>query len=57
MGARHCVNGQRWKVLKGRAKLRKTLQAPEILLIPVISVRWFLQAEEDMSSSRVDRID
>ena len=28
-------NGQRWKVLKGRVKLRKTLQAPEILVIPV----------------------
>ena len=50
-------NGQRWKVLKGHVKLRKTLQASEILMIPGISVRWFLQAEEDMPSSRVDRID
>ena len=36
-------NGQQWKVLKGSAKLRKTLQSPEILVVPGIAGHWFLQ--------------
>ena len=50
-------NGQQWKVLKGSAKLRKTLQSPEILVVPGIAGRWFLQVEEDMPKARVYRID
>ena len=50
-------NGQRWKVLKGSMKLRKTLQAPEILVVPGIAGRWFLQVDEDMPKARVYRID
>lgn len=50
-------NGQRWKVLKGHVKLPKTLQAPDVVVIPGISGRWFLQVDEDMPSPRVYRID
>jgi hypothetical protein len=50
-------NGQQWKVLKGSAKLRKTLQSPEILVVPGIAGRWFLQVDEDMPKARVYRID
>ena len=41
-------NGQQWKVLQGSAKLRKTLRSPEILVVPGIAGRWFLQVDEDM---------
>ncbi|KQY49673.1 hypothetical protein [Lysobacter sp. Root494] len=50
-------NGQRWKVLKGAMKLRKPLQAPEIVVVPGIAGRWFLQVDEDMPKARVYRID
>ena len=50
-------NGQRWKVLKGSMKLRKALQAPEILVVPGIAGRWFLQVDEDLPKARVYRID
>jgi len=50
-------NGQQWKVLKGEMKLRKPLQAPEIVVVPGIAGRWFLQADEDMPKARVYRID
>ena len=50
-------NGQRWKVLKGSMKLRKALQTPEILVVPGIAGRWFLQVDEDMPKARVYRID
>lgn len=50
-------NGQQWKVLKGSMKLRKTLDAPEILVVPGIAGRWFLQVDEDMPKARVYRID
>jgi hypothetical protein len=50
-------NGQTWKVLKGHVKLRKTLQAPEVIVIPGVAGRWFLQVEEDMPSPRVYRVD
>ena len=50
-------NGQQWKVLKGSMKLKKTLQAPEILVVPGIAGRWFLQVDEDLPKARVYRID
>lgn len=50
-------NGQQWKVLKGSMKLRKPLQAPEIIVIPGVAGRWFLQVDEDMPKARVYRID
>jgi hypothetical protein len=50
-------NGQQWKVLKGQMKLRNPLQAPEIVLVPGIAGRWFLQVDEDMPKARVYRID
>ena len=50
-------NGQTWKVLKGNMKLRKTLVAPEVVLVPGIAGRWFLQIEEDAPKARVYRID
>lgn len=50
-------NGQQWKVLKGKMKLYKPLQAPEILVVPGIAGRWFLQVHEDMPKARVYRID
>lgn len=50
-------NGQQWKVLKGNMKLPKTLDAPEILVVPGIAGRWFLQVDEDMPKARVYRID
>jgi hypothetical protein len=48
-------NGQLWKVLKG--ELRKALQSPEIVVVPGIAGRWFLQVDEDMPKARVYRID
>ena len=50
-------NGQRWKVLKGSMKMRKAVEAPEILVVPGIAGRWFLQVDEDLPKSRVYRID
>ena len=50
-------NGQQWKVLKGSMKLRKPLLSPEIVLVPGIAGRWFLQVDEDMPKARVYRID
>lgn len=50
-------NGQTWKVLKGNMKLRKTLVAPEVVLVPGIAGRWFLQIDEDAPKARVYRID
>ena len=50
-------NGQQWKVLKGSVKLRETLHAPEVKLVPGIAGRWFLQVVEDMPKARVYRID
>ena len=50
-------NGQVWKVLKGNMKLRKPLQAPEIVLVPGFAGRWFLQVDEDLPKARVYRID
>lgn len=50
-------NGQQWKVLKGSMKLRKPLQDPDIVLVPGVAGRWFLQVDEDMPKARVYRID
>ncbi len=50
-------NGQRWKVLKGNMKLRKPMAAPEIIVVPGIAGRWFLQVDEDLPKARVYRID
>jgi hypothetical protein len=50
-------NGQRWKVLKGKMKLRKPMQAPDIMLVPGVAGRWFLQVDEDLPKARVYRID
>lgn len=50
-------NGQQWKVLKGSMKLHKVLQAPEILVVPGVAGRWFLQVDEDLPKARVYRID
>ena len=50
-------NGQVWKVLKGNMKLRKTLQSPEIVLVPGFAGRWFLQVDEDLPKARVYRVD
>ncbi len=50
-------NGQTWKVLKGAIKLRQTLESPEILVVPGVAGRWFLQVHEDYPKARVYRID
>lgn len=50
-------NGQVWKVLKGSMRLRKPLVAPEVLVVPGIAGRWFLQVDEDLPKARVYRID
>ena len=50
-------NGQTWKVLKGNMKLRKPFESPEILVVPGIAGRWFLQVDEDLPKARVYRID
>ena len=50
-------NGQQWKVLKGSMKLRKPLNAPEVVVVPGVAGRWFLQVDEDLPKARVYRID
>lgn len=50
-------NGQQWKVLKGKVKLREPLLEPEIKVVPGFAGRWFLQVVEDMPKARVYRID
>lgn len=50
-------NGQTWKVLKGNMKLRKPFESPEIMVVPGIAGRWFLQVDEDLPKARVYRID
>jgi len=46
-------NGQHWKVLKGRHALPRTMTAPEVVLVPGIAGRWFLQFDEDQPKARV----
>ncbi|WP_386070820.1 hypothetical protein ACFJIW_09250 [Tahibacter sp. UC22_41] len=50
-------NGQTWKVLKGEITLRKPLESPEILVVPGLAGRWFLQVDEDYPKARVYRVD
>ena len=49
-------NGQQWQVMKGQMKLRTSLHAPQIEVIPGIAGRWFLQVDEDLPKARVYRI-
>ena len=51
------ANGQVWKVLKGQMRLDETLGSPEIVVVPGIAGRWFLQVHEDLPKARVYRID
>jgi hypothetical protein len=46
-------NGQQWKVLKGKMKLPKPMSDPEILVVPGLVGRWFLQVHEDYPKARV----
>lgn len=46
-------NGQQWKVLKGSMKLPKVMESPEVVLVPGIAGRWFLQFDEDQPKARV----
>lgn len=50
-------NGQQWKVLKGKANLRVALHDPQVLVVPGIAGRWFLQFDENMPKARVYRVD
>lgn len=50
-------NGQVWKVLKGSVTLRESMESPEVLLVPGIAGRWFLQVHEDYPKARVYRTD
>jgi hypothetical protein len=50
-------NGQRWRVLKGRMKLNRALQPPEIEVAPGLMGRWFMQIDEDAPRARVERIE
>ena len=46
-------NGQQWKVLKGSMKLPGVMESPEVVLVPGIAGRWFLQFDEDQPKARV----
>jgi hypothetical protein len=46
-------NGQQWKVLKGHMKLPKPMIDPDILVVPGLVGRWFLQVHEDYPKARV----
>ncbi|MBP6596658.1 MAG: hypothetical protein KA187_05475 [Arenimonas sp.] len=50
-------NGQVWKVLKGSRTLDEPVESPEILVVPGLAGRWFLQVHEDLPKARVYRID
>lgn len=50
-------NGQVWKVLKGKMRLETPLESPEILVVPGIAGRWFLQVDPELPKARVYRID
>jgi hypothetical protein len=50
-------NGQVWKVLKGHFRLRETMVSPEVVVMPGVAGRWFLQVHEDLPKARVYRID
>lgn len=46
-------NGQQWKVLKGSRTLRQPIESPEVIVVPGIAGRWFLQIDEDTPKPRV----
>lgn len=46
-------NGQQWKVLKGKARLYRPLQSPEVIVVPGLTGRWFLQIDPDVAKPRV----
>lgn len=50
-------NGQQWKVLKGSMRLRQPLQSPDIVVVPGVAGRWFLQVDPDLPKARVYRVD
>ena len=50
-------NGQRWKVLKGSADLPAALHSPEVLVVPGVAGRWFLQVDASMPKARVYLLD
>lgn len=50
-------NGQQWKVLKGNMRLRQPLQSPDIMVVPGVAGRWFLQVDPDLPKARVYRVD
>lgn len=50
-------NGQQWKVLNGSMTLRRPLPTPEIIVVPGVAGRWFLQVDENLPKARVYRID
>ena len=50
-------NGQVWKVLKGNMRLDAPRESPEILVVPGIAGRWFLQVDPELPKARVYRID
>ena len=49
-------NGQQWRVLKGEMTLKTARSNPEIVVVPGIAGRWFLQVDEDLPKARVFRI-
>ena len=49
-------NGQQWQVLKGEMKLKAARSNPDIVVVPGIAGRWFLQVDEDLPKARVFRI-
>jgi len=49
-------NGQQWRVIKGKGRLREAVQSPEIEVAPGLMGRWFLQVDEDLPRARVERI-
>ncbi len=50
-------NGQQWKVLKGSVKLPRPIESPDVVVVPGIAGRWFLQVDENYPKARVYRID
>jgi hypothetical protein len=50
-------NGQVWKVLKGHLQLPRPVENPQVVVVPGVAGRWFLQFDEDLPKARVYRID
>ena len=49
-------DGQRWQVLKGQLRLRRPLTSPDVVVVPGVMGRWFLQVSEDLPKARVQRV-